>query len=537
MSLIPQQEPELEKNVKNLLELDTENVEEMKKKFFIDIYDPFVFDDIRRKDYKVRGGFKTEELIHDLMKICAILDTASSPFLFKIWDQDSHICKIVQVSNCMMKDKLSELVFKIGRKKYTALEIMDSGTNMKFFRYNQTTFYSENPLYFSRFRGLPFKKLDACDPKVIEFFISHALNIICNGEKDICRYVFNWIAFLLQRPGEKIGTALILIGDHGVGKTLFTNVICKLCGCYGLENANLKNIAGNYNALVQDKILIVVNEIDAKYGLSSDSANNLKTLITEKSVDINRKHKDAFTGKNVANFIFVSNDFTPIRIEPGDRRYCVLEVSPRFKDDHEYFIHLFDTFDEPDFYENLLTFFLKINIKNWRPDATLPLTPAKARIIEECQNNTKVRRALTKDDLKKGVGRQELFECYKFWAQSKNKEVQNQREFAKIIKERFDIGYAHGQRLYKLKDKNSEQEPSPSPPLLDFDTPPSPPPPPEVLFRNFEQEEPTQEQKYEEEEEFPFQEDFESQNQNDDDDDDNHNDDNNNDDDDDEIFF
>ena len=289
--------------------------------------------------------------------------------------------------------------------------------------------------------------------------------------------------------------------------------------------------------MIQDKILIIANEVDAKYGLSTDSANNLKTLITEKAIDISMKHKDTFNGKNVANFIFVSNNFVPIRIEPDDRRYCVLEVSPKFLDDYEYFYVLSESLRAPGFYENLMTFFLRLDIKNWRPETTLPYTEAKKRIIRECCGvSDKKIRQLTRDDLKKGVGRQELYEYYRDWSIEHNKKIHDQREFVKLIAESFEMICLHGQRLYRLKEQDSDQEPpsnpppSPSiqqfqiaPPIPQFQLPPMPlvqPPPLPSSPKPFIQQQPSQEQKYEEEEDLPFFENYYDQQIQDDDDDD-----------------
>ena len=92
-----------------------------------------------------------------------------------------------------------------------------------------------------------------------------------------------------KKPGVKIGTALVMVGMQGTGKTIFTNAICHLLGIYGVDNANINNITGKHNSEILDKIHIVVNEDDSCYGLKSYSFNILKTLITEKSIDIKSK--------------------------------------------------------------------------------------------------------------------------------------------------------------------------------------------------------------------------------------------------------
>ena len=216
--------------------------------------------------------------------------------------------------------------------------------------------------------------------------------------------------------------------------------------------------------------------------MTSANTNNLKTLITEGSIDFNQKHKDAVKGKNFANFIFVSNNYIPMRIDLDDRRFCVLEVSPDYKDDKEYFDQFLDSIKVPGFYENLITFFLSIDIEDWNP-AEIPYTEAKERIINECNNREKT-------EPKPKIGRQELYEeCVK-WSIANNRAIPDQILFGKIAKESFKLTKSHGKKYYRLVEdsEDSEQEAPPPPP------PPSPPPIP---------------QKYEEEEDFPFQDIFE----------------------------
>lgn len=458
---------------KTLFNVNTENAEQMKKQYRIDIYDNFVIDDIRQKDYTVQGVFQTEELIHDLMRVIALIDTANSPFLFKIWDENGNTCKISQVPHAIMKKKLKSIDIKVMDKIFNVWDIVDYGKNINFFIYNQVSFYSDNPRIFSLFRGFPYKPLRTFDKNVIGLFLEHFIYVICSKNMEVFHYLCSWIAFLLQKPGVKIGTALVLVGIQGTGKTMFTNAICQLLGVYGIENANLNNITGKHNSQILNKMLIVVNEVDSSFGLKRDSSNILKTLITEKSIDINPKHKETFTALNYANFIFVSNNFIPIRIEPDDRRYCVLQVNGKYKENYTYFGQLFDSFAADGFYENLLTFFLNQDIDNWNPEKTLPFTEAKKTIIDACAGS-KYPDIVSfandnKDELKRGVEKQELYEQYTKWAIQNEKEVRSRHEFNQYLLEwcnkfRPRIDNPQRKTYYKLKEQ-ALPPPPPPPPL------------------------------------------------------------------------
>lgn len=108
--------------------------------------------------------------------------------------------------------------------------------------------------------------------------------------------------------------------------------------------------------------------------------NELKSIITDDIIRINEKNQPRRDAENVANFIFVSNNAFPVKIESGDRRYLVLSCNGKHKGDFTYFNRLCKSFDES-FYDNLLTFFVNrdityFNIRN------IPMTESKQDLIE-----------------------------------------------------------------------------------------------------------------------------------------------------------
>ena len=83
-----------------------------------------------------------------------------------------------------------------------------------------------------------------------------------------------------------------------------------------------------------NKMLIIINEVGAFTELTNDHNNKIKTEITERDVYVNPKHQNSFSSKNITNFIFVSNESEPLKIEIDDRRFLVLEVNGEKKNNH-----------------------------------------------------------------------------------------------------------------------------------------------------------------------------------------------------------
>ena len=86
----------------------------------------------------------------------------------------------------------------------------------------------------------------------------------------------------------------------------------------------------------------------------------------------------------ILNLIFVTNNSYPVKIESGDRRYVVLACNGKYKNNHDYWNNIYNNLNE-EFYNNLLTYFLKRDISEFNP-RIIPMTEAKQDLIEASRN-------------------------------------------------------------------------------------------------------------------------------------------------------
>jgi hypothetical protein len=195
---------------------------------------------------------------------------------------------------------------------------------------------------------------------------------------DIIYYSKSW---------EKTETAIILIGDQGTGKNkFFTNVISKLFGRYAIQNENnINNIIGRFNSNIENKILVICNELQSIDSNKVSNFDGLKSLITDKKINVESKYLNIREIKNVSNFIFVSNNSMPIKIDHRDRRYVVCKCSDIYKNNFEYFSNLYKTFTH-DFYINLFRYFKEYNILNFER-RIIPITIMKHEIMQACKES------------------------------------------------------------------------------------------------------------------------------------------------------
>jgi putative DNA primase/helicase len=118
----------------------------------------------------------------------------------------------------------------------------------------------------------------------------------------------------------------------------FTDVIFKLFDRYSIANENnINNIIGRFNSSFENRILVICNELQSLDDAKHLNTDCLKSLITDNTCTIESKFVNSRTIDNVSNFIFVSNNYLPLKIENGDRRYVIVKTSNECKNNFEYF--------------------------------------------------------------------------------------------------------------------------------------------------------------------------------------------------------
>ena len=383
----------------------------MVEKVSIDISDSFCLMNIRDK---APYDLNEEDILIDLKKCFLVCDSTPEVFMFKDYDALKDCVKVSYTSENIARQKLKKIIVgnRTEGKRTKTINSWDIYLeNTKIFTVKALKFYSEDPQIFSYFRGYDYKQLDEVKAEIIQPFLDHVREVIANGNEEIYRYILIWIASVLQKPNFKTGVAIVILGNQGVGKnTFFTDVICKLMARYANENVtNIESVVGKFNAILENKKLLVLNElqsIDTNKFLNSDA---LKSLITDKTININQKNEPMRETENVANFFMVSNNEIPIKIESNDRRYVVTKASDKHLQDFDYFAKLASTFT-PEFYENLFTFFMLMDVSktNLR---VLPNSDAKENIKEASMSSYEI---FARDNYKKikNITGPDLFNLY-----------------------------------------------------------------------------------------------------------------------------
>ncbi len=333
-----------------------------------------------------------DELMPDLMKVLVVIRTAPLIYCIKISD-DSPLRlgknKIIHVKQKQARELLETI--KLGKIKTgnvgkprtaTIWSVINESCAIDSLKKNGILFYTEHKKYLSIFQGYDYTLLPETDYNVIELFMNHWREVIAAGNEEVFKYSVNWVARVLQNPSIKNETVLCLTGCEGAGKNIFTNTISDLFGVYANPNVcRFDDIVGQFNTVIENKKLIVVNELQSVDTGKPVNFDTLKSVITDKTININRKGHDLREVENVANFIFVTNNLVPVKITANDRRYMIQQVSNSRIGDFNYFHRLDSARHNKKFMNNLFSYLMKLDVSKYNP-REIPETEAREQVIE-----------------------------------------------------------------------------------------------------------------------------------------------------------
>lgn len=161
----------------------------------------------------------------------------------------------------------------------------------------------------------------------IKVFTNYVLTALCSGDKNLAEYLIKWVAAVTQFKKTKV--AIVLKGEHGSGKTTLSTIFSKMLSpTYSYVTGNIKNVTGDFNVAIQNKVAITLEE--AVFHKDYNTLSQLKDMITNDSISINEKFKSMKDLKSLSNFILTSNASEVVQIEASDRRYCVIQTNPDY---------------------------------------------------------------------------------------------------------------------------------------------------------------------------------------------------------------
>lgn len=212
-----------------------------------------------------------------------------------------------------------------------------------------------NPTYYNLWRGFSVQPVPGAWPRLKD----HIFNVICNRVPDIFDYVLGWMAQAVQDPGHQAETAIAMRGGEGTGKGFFVREFGSLFGVHFLHLDSSRHLTGNFNAHLQNAILVFADE--AAWPGDKAGQGALKRLVTEPTLSIERKGFDIFTVPNVIHMLMASNEGWIAPVGADARRFVVLDVNNSRANDHPYFEKIADELKQGG-YEGMLHELLNMKV-------------------------------------------------------------------------------------------------------------------------------------------------------------------------------
>jgi hypothetical protein len=160
-------------------------------------------------------------------------------------------------------------------------------------------------------------------------------DVICSGNQKHYDYLLRYIAHMLQRPEEKPGVMLVLLGGQGTGKGTLFRLLGKLWPRTMLQVSDVAHVVGQFNAAMERNYVICMDE--ALFSGDRKAMDRLKSLITEPDITVEQKYEPRRTIRSFHRFFAASNHDHFGRIDVDDRRFVFLRTSTDRQRDHDYF--------------------------------------------------------------------------------------------------------------------------------------------------------------------------------------------------------
>jgi hypothetical protein len=239
------------------------------------------------------------------------------------------------------------------------------------------------PNYLNFWRG--FDVVPSATRGTYKTFSDHLLNQVCDGDPELFKYVFGWMAHIVQKPRERLGTALVLRGIKGTGKSKVGEVLGSLFSSHYFQVDDARYITGNFNAHMGSCLLLQADE--AVWAGAKDAEGRLKGLITSEIQMIESKGIDPIRLENFVRVIMTSNEGWVVPASADERRFVVLDVNPRCAQNRAYFAELDEELNNGGrerLLHDLLAFDLK-QVDLWRLPQTQALLDQKVLSLDQIE--------------------------------------------------------------------------------------------------------------------------------------------------------
>ncbi|MGF1757563.1 DUF5906 domain-containing protein [Photobacterium sagamiensis] len=221
----------------------------------------------------------------------------------------------------------------------------------------------------------------------------HLQHIICDGNTEHFEYLLAWMADIVQKPEQKSGVCLVLKSEaRGTGKSTVSVIMERLLGQHAIRVQDSKHIFGAFNSHLANKLFVTIEE--AFWGGSNKDAGKLRTLITESTMTIEAKGKDAIEIASFHRYMMCTNNCWAVPQSADERRFFILEVSEQKKQDPAYFEALYTDINSSEVIGQFFNFLQNYDLSRFNLHKAPKTAATDQQIIESLPPEAKWLQAL-----------------------------------------------------------------------------------------------------------------------------------------------
>ena len=197
--------------------------------------------------------------------------------------------------------------------------------------FNPSTTERDAGDYYNLYRGF------TVEPKrgVWHLLRHHIHDVLAAGDDEVDEYIIRWLAWAMQNPDKPAEVALVFKGPRGCGKGTLGNPLVRLYGQHGLHLSSTHLLTGRFSGHFEKVCFVFADE--SLWAGDKAGEQQLKRLITEPTLTIEGKHRDAYEAPNRLKIIMASNENWVAPVGPHERRFVISDVSPARVGDKGYF--------------------------------------------------------------------------------------------------------------------------------------------------------------------------------------------------------
>lgn len=175
-------------------------------------------------------------------------------------------------------------------------------------------------------------------------FKDYVRTILCDSDEFLFNWFTAWHAQILQYPGEKQGTGIVIRGLEGIGKSFSTDHFAELIdgdvkqfpnGRYCTMYDDPEQLFTRFTLPLHQKLYVVSEE--AVYGGSIKQANQLRSMMSRTKMHVQPKGVDGWDAGDYARYVTLGNAEHIIHAGPQARRPLVLVASDARRNDKAFF--------------------------------------------------------------------------------------------------------------------------------------------------------------------------------------------------------